>query len=113
MGLLTFPEGHIESQAPGLIPELGAYAFRISYPKRVFKHSGCPKWLLKPDKALILQDHLLLLSPKGPGLLDVEISSLADPHNKLLVTYHSFLRSHSLSPLKGRQENLGFDFGQY
>lgn len=38
MGLLTFPEGHIESQAPGLIPELGAYALRISYPKRVFKH---------------------------------------------------------------------------
>lgn len=36
MGLLTFPEGHIESQAPGLVPQLQAQNLRISNPGRVW-----------------------------------------------------------------------------
>lgn len=40
MGLSTFPEGHIESQAPGLIPKLGAENLSISDPERVLVSSS-------------------------------------------------------------------------
>lgn len=35
MGLLTFPKGHIESQAPGLVSKLDADNLRISNPERL------------------------------------------------------------------------------
>lgn len=36
MNLLTFPEGHIESQAPSLVPKLGTHNLRIAILERVF-----------------------------------------------------------------------------